>query len=782
MQKCEDILPHMSYYSNMSDLGRIARGDVIESVNGVEIEKSKSELEATGGCVRLAVRSKEGERATVVIRRQPALVPDQSHQQATAGIGVRIDREEGKEEIVVISVPEVGAAGLGGELREGDVLLEVDGRDVKGLSCKDIAPLLQGESFSRVFVSVVRPPSKDKLRIGIVRQPAYDVSLLEQIREYKKAVKAEEEKMQQAEGEAACFFIDYKGPSDAMGRPVVMDGAERGAPKGKKKTKGEEKAAKFAAKQAAKAAKEAEDSTKGEKAPKKEAKKKEKAPEEVVEDDNTPPGEKKDMKRPMLNSYSPKHVEAAWNEWWDKAGFYRADENSSKERFVMMLPPPNVTGTLHIGHALTCSVQDTIARWRRMKGYNVLWLPGTDHAGIATQVVVEKKLKKEKGVSRHDLGREKFVEEVWKWKDQYGATICSQLRRLGASLDWSREAFTMDDKLSAAVKEAFMRWHKEGLIYRAQRLVNWDAQLKSAVSDLEVDYITLEQPEKLSVPGYDRKVEFGMFWEWAYKVDGEEQEVVIATTRPETMLGDTAVAVHPDDERYKSLHGKFLLHPITGRKMPIVLDAELVDMEFGTGAVKVTPAHDPNDFVTGQKHKLEFVNILNDDGTLNANCGKKYEGMHRFQARYEIIKDLTALGLYKGSRPNPGMRLGLSSRTKDVIEPVLKPQWWVDCKQMAADAMEAVNDGRLNILPAQHKRKWFDWLGNIRDWCISRQLWWGHRIPAYYTMMEGEERKIPKDENFDRWIVASSEEEALKAAQEKFPGKNVIGASGRGRA
>ena len=578
----------------------------------------------------------------------------------------------------------------------------------------------------------------------------------------------------QKEALSIALSIEYNGPCDALGRPVVMDGLARGAPKvGKKKGKSDEKAAKFAVKQAAQAAAAAEAAAKPKEA------KKEKAPKEKKEVEVVPevvytPGEKKDMTAPMLTSYAPKHVEAAWDEWWAAQGYYRADENSTKERFVMMLPPPNVTGTLHIGHALTCSIQDTIARWRRMKGYNVLWLPGTDHAGIATQVVVEKKIKKERGQSRHDLGREDFIKEVWKWKEVSGGTINNQLRRLGASLDWSRNCFTMDENLSKAVKEAFLQMHEKKLIYRAQRLVNWDAQLKSAVSDLEVDYITFEGPEKISVPGYDRKVDFGMFWEWAYTVEGSGEEIVIATTRPETMFGDTAVAVHPEDPRYKAFHGKNLVHPVTGRKMPIVLDAELVDMEFGTGAVKVTPAHDPNDFVTGQKHNLEFINILNDDGTLNANCGDKYNGMHRFKARFEIIKELTDKGLFKGTKPNPGMRLGVSSRTKDVIEPVLKPQWWVDCKQMAADALACVEDGRLSILPAQHKRKWHDWLGNIRDWCISRQLWWGHRIPAFYTIFAGEERVVPKDEKFERWVVAKSEEAALAQAKAKFPGQELI--------
>ena len=799
--------------------GQVAIGDAVVSVGGKDVagdhRQAASMLEGQpGSSAIVAMRDSAGTIRTITLIRQLSIVPNPSNVPSEAGFGIRIERDAGSQDAVVKRIAKGSSAAVGGELQEGDVLTHIDGQSVVGMPCRDMGPLLIGPHGSRALLTVTRKATKKTMTVSVVRLPTVEEAVLPKLNEYQRLVAAAEACSAQAgashsdksvvsasnlkpagpsqapvlitsapkpvsvteEADAMqavmTLSIEYTGPCDGLGRPVVLDGLARGAPKGgKKKGKADEKAAKFAAKKAAQEAAAAAAAAKP-KEPKKEKAKAEKVV-EVVPDVIFTPGEKKDMSAAMLNSYAPKHVEAAWDEWWAAQGYYRADENSTKEKFVMMLPPPNVTGTLHIGHALTCSIQDTIARWRRMKGYNVLWLPGTDHAGIATQVVVEKKLKKDRGLSRHDVGREEFIKEVWKWKEVSGGTINNQLRRLGASLDWSRNCFTMDDNLSKAVKEAFLRMHEKKLIYRAQRLVNWDAQLKSAVSDLEVDYITFEAPEKIMVPGYDRKVDFGLFWEWAYKVEGSDEEIIIATTRPETMFGDTAVAVHPEDERYKSFHGKNLVHPVTGRKMPIILDAELVDMDFGTGAVKVTPAHDPNDFVTGQKHKLEFINILNDDGTLNSACGDKYSGMHRFKARFEIIKELTEKGLFKGTKPNPGMRLGVSSRTKDVIEPVLKPQWWVDCKQMAADALECVEDGRLTILPAIHKRKWHDWLGNIRDWCISRQLWWGHRIPAFYTIFAGEERVVPKSEAFERWVVARTQEEALAMAKAKFPGQEL---------
>jgi valyl-tRNA synthetase len=344
-----------------------------------------------------------------------------------------------------------------------------------------------------------------------------------------------------------------------------------------------------------------------------------------------PPGQKKDTTAALASSFNPIAVESSWDMWWRQSGYYTADAQSAKPAYVCCLPPPNVTGALHLGHALTVTIEDSLARWHRMRGHNVLWLPGQDHAGISCQVVVEKRLKKERGLSRHDLGREAFVSEVWKWKEEFGSKISSQTGRLGASLDYTREAFTMDENLSAAVKECFIRFFNQNLIYRANRLVNWDCiiptlrarvltdnmlsspiffnssyfsfagTLKSAVSDIEVDTLQLEKPERKRVPGHgDRTYEFGVLVEFAYKVDGSDDEIVVATTRLETMLGDTAVAVHPEDPRYTHLHGKFLVHPFVQRRIPIICDAVLVDMTFGTGAVKVTPAHDANDFLTGQ--------------------------------------------------------------------------------------------------------------------------------------------------------------------------------------
>ena len=495
----------------------------------------------------------------------------------------------------------------------------------------------------------------------------------------------------------------------------------------------------------------------------------------------TPLGSKKDVSGEMPKSYAPKAVEAAWYEWWEHSGYFKADGvESTAEPFVMVIPPPNVTGSLHIGHALTNAIEDTVIRWRRMSGYNTLWVPGTDHAGIATQTVVEKKIARELGKSRHDLGREAFLEEVWKYVDEYGGKICHQLRRLGSSVDWERQAFTMDDNLSTAVKEAFVRFHAEGLIYRDNRLVNWCCKLKTAVSDIEVDYIDVPKRTRLSVPGYEELIEFGAITSFAYPLEDGSGEVVVATTRLETMLGDTAVAVHPEDPRYSHLHGKFVVHPVNGRRLPIICDAELVEMSFGTGAVKITPAHDPNDFATGKRHNLEFINILDDNGCINTNGTGEFAGQPRFTARLMVADYLKAKGLYRGVADNP-MRLGLCSRSKDVIEPVLKPQWWVNCQEMAAEACEVVRDGRLEVLPKEFEPTWFRWMENIRDWCISRQLWWGHRIPAFYVQLkgnndgggEGDDVGAPgaPSEHMDRWVVGRTEEEAAQAAAEKYPGQ-----------
>ncbi|KAK7094600.1 valine--tRNA ligase-like [Littorina saxatilis] len=486
----------------------------------------------------------------------------------------------------------------------------------------------------------------------------------------------------------------------------------------------------------------------------------------------TPKGEKKDTSGEMPNAYSPPYVEAAWYDWWVQQGYFKPEYGGRdgtkakyEDKFVIVIPPPNVTGTLHLGHALTTAVQDTLVRWYRMKGRMVLWNPGCDHAGIATQVVVEKKLWRERQLTRHDLGREKFVEEIWKWKEDKGDRIYTQLKRLGGSYDWDRACFTMDPKLCHAVEEAFVRLHSRKLIYRSVRLVNWSCTLNSAISDIEVDKKEIEGRTLLAVPGYKDKVEFGVLISFAYKVCDSDEEIVVATTRIETMLGDTAVAVHPEDDRYKQLHGKFVQHPFFDRKLPIICDS-FVDMAFGTGAVKITPAHDPNDYDVGMRLKLPFLTMIDNNGNITKDCAE-FSGMKRFDARKAVLKALQDKGLYRGTKDNP-MVVPMCSRSKDVIEPLLKPQWYVNCKEMAAASVKAVREGELRILPENHIKTWYQWLENCRDWCISRQLWWGHRIPAYFITVD--DPSIPEGDPADNayWVSGRSEEEARKAAAENF--------------
>eukprot|EP01130_Rhizamoeba_saxonica_P017622 TRINITY_DN8580_c0_g1_i1.p1 TRINITY_DN8580_c0_g1~~TRINITY_DN8580_c0_g1_i1.p1 ORF type:complete len:1044 (-),score=286.92 TRINITY_DN8580_c0_g1_i1:31-2904(-) len=470
----------------------------------------------------------------------------------------------------------------------------------------------------------------------------------------------------------------------------------------------------------------------------------------------------------MDKVYDPAPVEAAWYDWWNQSGYFGPDVNSdSNETFTIVIPPPNVTGSLHIGHALTNSIQDTLCRYHRMNGKRTLWIPGTDHAGIATQSVVERKLWRDEKITKYDLGRDAFIDKVWEWKHDKGNRIYDQLKRLGSSLDWERETFTMDETRSRAVNEAFVRLFEEGLIYREKRLVHWCCTLRTAISDLEVDQEDIEGPVDLKVPGYDTPIKFGCIWSFAYKLVDSDEELIVATTRPETMLGDTAVAVHPEDPRYKHLHGKKLQHPFLDRQIPIVLDDVLVDMDFGTGAVKVTPAHDANDFATGKRHNLEMIEIINDDGTLNENCGS-YQGLPRLAVRQKIIEDLESLGLYKGMEPNP-MRLGICSRSGDVIEPILKPQWWVDTNDMALQAANAVRNNELEILPPSHESTWFYYLDNIRPWCISRQLWWGHRCPAY--LINTEEKEGDTNDHND-WVTGRTLEEATANAEKKLGHSN----------
>jgi len=512
----------------------------------------------------------------------------------------------------------------------------------------------------------------------------------------------------------------------------------------------------------------------GKKAKAKDAKKKAPPPKKEFVN-KTPKGEKKDMTAPMEDGYHPHAVEAAWQDWWEAKGYYSCDPEAAKnrpddEKFVMVIPPPNVTGSLHLGHALTAAVEDTLTRWHRMKGHATLYVPGTDHAGIATQSVVEKMLMKENGQNRHDLGREKFVEKIWEWKKEYGDRITTQLRSLGSSVDWSRERFTMDDMCSKAVVEAFNQFHESGLLYRANRLGNWSCALKSAISDIEVDHIDLEGRTYLEVKTHKGnpkdpkgRYEFGTLTSFSYPVENSDEKITVATTRLETMLGDTAVAVHPEDPRYKHLHGKFLVHPFNGRRIPIIQDAELVDMEFGTGAVKITPAHDPNDYECGKRHNLEFITVLNPDGSINSE-GSQFEGMMRYDARIAVEEALQEKGLYVGKEPNK-MRLGLCSRSGDILEPMITPQWYVNCDGMAKRATDAVRNGELKIVPEEHEKTWFMWLDNIRDWCVSRQLWWGHQIPAWFVTKKGETGVNKNDMKWnDRWIVGRDEAEALEKA------------------
>ncbi|KAI3955307.1 hypothetical protein MKW92_004177 [Papaver armeniacum] len=458
------------------------------------------------------------------------------------------------------------------------------------------------------------------------------------------------------------------------------------------------------------------------------AKKNEENSEEDYADPPTNPGEKKHLSDQMAKQYNPAAVEKAWYAWWEKSGYFTADATSTKPATTIILPPPNVTGKLHIGHALTAAIQDTIVRWRRMSGDNVCWVPGMDHAGIATQVVVEKKLMREKNQTRHDIGRKEFEEMAWDWTHEYGGEILCQFRRLGVSLDWSRQCFTMDEQRTKAVNEAFVRLYKDRLIYRDNRLVHWDCALRTAISDIEVNYQDIQKKTELNVPGYDTPVEFGVLTSFAYLLEEEDLgEIVVATTRLETMLGDTGIAVHPEDERYSHLHGKFAIHPFSGRRLPIVCDEILVDPKFGTGAVKITPAHDLNDFECGKRHRLKFINILTDDGLINGNGGEEFEGMPRFKAR----------GLYRDYQNNE-MQIGVCSRTNEVVEPMMKPQWYVKCNGMAKKALDAVVDEnckKIEIIPKQYTAEWRRWLEKSRDWCISRQLWWGHRVPAWYEAL-----------------------------------------------
>ncbi len=470
----------------------------------------------------------------------------------------------------------------------------------------------------------------------------------------------------------------------------------------------------------------------------------------------------------MDKTYQPNEIESSWYNTWEERGYFKPSGEGTP--FSIMIPPPNVTGNLHMGHAFQDTIMDTLIRYHRMKGDNTLWQAGTDHAGIATQMVVERQLQAQ-GINRHDLGREKFLEKVWEWKAESGGTITRQLRRMGASLDWSRERFTMDEGLSNAVKEVFVRLHEEELIYRGKRLVNWDPKLHTAISDLEVE-------------NRDRK---GHLWHFRYPLaDGAKTTdgldyLSVATTRPETMLGDAAVAVHPKDERYQDLIGKFITLPLVNRRIPIVAD-DYVDREFGTGCVKITPAHDFNDYEVGKRHQLPMINILtinadirdvaeifNSDGTvnseLNANMPENYHGMERFTARKQIVAEFEALGLLD-KIDDHALKVPYGDRGGVVIEPYLTDQWYVAVQKLAEPAIKAVEDGDIRFVPQQYENMYFSWMRDLQDWCISRQLWWGHRIPAWYDNDDNvyvgrDEAEVRSKHNLDDSIELRQDEDVL---------------------
>ncbi|WP_455373458.1 valine--tRNA ligase [Limibacillus halophilus] len=452
----------------------------------------------------------------------------------------------------------------------------------------------------------------------------------------------------------------------------------------------------------------------------------------------------------LEKTYRPQEIEAKQYERWEASGAFKAQEDSPKEPYVIMMPPANVTGSLHIGHALTFSIQDILIRWQRMLGKDALWQPGTDHAGIATQMVVERNLAAE-GIHRRDLGREKFLEKVWEWKDQSGGTIMNQLRHLGASADWERERFTMDEGLSEAVLKVFVDLYKQGLIYRDKRLVNWDPKLHTAISDLEVQ----QQETK------------GHLWHFRYPIEGEEGRfIVVATTRPETMLGDSGVAVHPEDERYSDIVGKHVILPLVGRRIPIVAD-EYADPETGSGAVKITPAHDFNDFEVGKRNDLEQINIFDQDARINENAPEVYRGLDRFEARKKIVEDLDALGLLEKIDDHTHM-VPHGDRGGVPIEPYLTDQWYVDAATLAKPAIEAVEKGRTRIVPQQYENIYFDWMRNIQPWCVSRQLWWGHQIPAWYgpdgtifVEMSEEEAQATAEAHYREKVALTRDEDVL---------------------
>lgn len=425
------------------------------------------------------------------------------------------------------------------------------------------------------------------------------------------------------------------------------------------------------------------------------------------------------MSEQLDKIYNPKEVEDRLYSGWVEKGYFTPQPDPNKEPFTIVIPPPNVTGQLHMGHAMDETLQDILIRYKRKAGYATLWVPGTDHAGIATQIKVEETLRKEEGLTRYDLGRESFIERVWDWKHKFGTRIINQLKKLGSSCDWTRERFTMDENLSKAVKEVFVTLYEKGLIYQGERIINWCPRCITALSDAEVEYAEQE----------------GHFWHIRYPVKDSDESFVIATTRPETLLGDTAVAVHPDDERYTHLVGKMLILPLVGREIPVVAD-EYVDKEFGTGAVKITPAHDPNDFEVGARHHLPIIKVLDDNAKINENGGK-YQGLDRYEARRQIVKDLEEGGFLVKVEPHVH-NVGQCYRCGTTVEPITSRQWFVKMAPLAEKALEVVKNGTIQFVPERFSKTYINWMENVHDWCISRQLWWGHRIPAFYCDACGE--------------------------------------------
>ncbi|OII73740.1 valyl-tRNA synthetase [Cryptosporidium ubiquitum] len=503
--------------------------------------------------------------------------------------------------------------------------------------------------------------------------------------------------------------------------------------------------------------------------------------------------DKPSLKHEMAPTYNPSEVELYWDTIWCESKIYspnfeRARNLPFENKFVIALPPPNVTGRLHLGHTLTAAIQDSLCRYHRLTGKEVLWIPGTDHAGIATQTVVERIIHKTENVTRHDLGRDNFLKKVWEWKEKHGSAICTQFRRLGCSLDWSREFFTLDENMSKAVNKAFIQLFNQGYIFRKTRLVSWCSYLRTALSDIEVDLLEISKPSRIRIPGYEKTVEVGVLWYFSYPLEQQGQtyewhfmpenntsieKITVATTRIETMLGDVAVAVNPKDNRYKSLIGKYCLHPFIKDRKVIIIADEHVDPEFGTGCVKITPAHDKNDFEIAtrynEKHKneplfeeLKFISVFTKEGNIGPGFGI-FSGIHRFKCRELIEKELENNKLLVEKTPNTKtMQIPICSRSNDIVELFLIPQWWMNCKPFAERACKAVKNHELKIEPKFHEQTWFYWLENIQDWCISRQLWWGHRIPAYRVISS----KLNSTEEI--WIAAENEEVAIEEAIQKY--------------